>query len=145
MRYSLLALCIVSGFLFWAYSGKSDTYIVSSQSEEAPAGAGETEVGEVPDSLSDSEAPRDTDAAVLLPEEALSNTDGGGPSPGNDTAFSPQETCPVTGKPISREFFLDYSGMRIFGCSQSCIDVIRQEPEKYIEQLRIAGEIPVTL
>ena len=50
-----------------------------------------------------------------------------------------QEKCPVTDKPISRDYHVDYKGKRIYFCCPACPEDFKADPEKYMEKLRKQG------
>lgn len=54
-------------------------------------------------------------------------------------APKPQTACPVSGKAINKEVFVDYQGQRIYFCCPACPDKFRQEPEKYFAQFEKEG------
>jgi YHS domain-containing protein len=51
----------------------------------------------------------------------------------------PQEICPVMGRKISTEIYVDYQGKRIYFCCPSCVDTFKSDPEKYMELLKSQG------
>ena len=53
-----------------------------------------------------------------------------------------QTLCPVMGGEINKALYADYEGQRVYFCCKSCIDVFKNDPEKYIKQL---GEQDVRL
>jgi YHS domain-containing protein len=57
----------------------------------------------------------------------------------------PQETCPVMGGKISKDFFVDYNGKRVYFCCAACTEKFNKEPEKYIKKLDKMGETPQEL
>lgn len=59
--------------------------------------------------------------------------------------FKPQETCPVMGGKISKEYFADYNTKRVYFCCPACIEKFNKEPEKYLKKLDKMGETPVEL
>jgi YHS domain-containing protein len=46
-----------------------------------------------------------------------------------------QTLCPVMGGEINKAIYADYEGRRVYFCCNSCIDVFKNDPEKYIKQL----------
>ncbi|HEQ98068.1 MAG TPA: hypothetical protein ENO22_01860 [candidate division Zixibacteria bacterium] len=48
-----------------------------------------------------------------------------------------QETCPVTGGKINKDYYLDIQGHRIYFSCEACIDSMRADPERYFKK---AGE-----
>ena len=45
--------------------------------------------------------------------------------------WKPQTSCPVSGKPINKEVFLDFQGQRIYFCCPSCPAEFQKDPEEY--------------
>jgi uncharacterized membrane protein/YHS domain-containing protein len=44
--------------------------------------------------------------------------------------------CPVMeGTPITKELFVDYRGVRVYFCCESCVDDFREDPEAYVANL----------
>lgn len=52
-----------------------------------------------------------------------------------EETWKPQTSCPVSGKPINKEVFLDFQGQRIYFCCPSCPAEFQKDPEKYFAQL----------
>jgi len=50
-----------------------------------------------------------------------------------------QEICPVSGKRINKDWFVDYNGKRIYFCCPSCPATFKKDPEKYMEEFRERG------
>lgn len=48
-----------------------------------------------------------------------------------------QETCPITGGKINKDFYLDIQGHRVYFSCKECIDSMKANPEKYFKK---AGE-----
>ncbi len=46
-----------------------------------------------------------------------------------------QTTCPVTGKPINKEYWTVYKGKIVYFCCPNCKPVFEKDPEKYISKL----------
>lgn len=57
----------------------------------------------------------------------------------------PQERCPVMGGEISKEFYADYEGQRVYFCCPGCDEPFLKEPEKYLEKMRADGVEPEVL
>ena len=56
-----------------------------------------------------------------------------------DDALPPgaNKTCPVmTDTPTKATRFLDFQGQRIYFCCPDCIDIFKQDPEKYMKTLK---------
>lgn len=52
----------------------------------------------------------------------------------------PQTTCPaMEGQKISKKLYVDADGYRIYACCRACIDAIKADPQKYIEQMKADG------
>ncbi|MGC8915590.1 MAG: YHS domain-containing protein [Thermoanaerobaculum sp.] len=54
-------------------------------------------------------------------------------------AFKPQQSCPVSGKPIDKNVYLDYQGQRIYFCCPRCPAEFRKNPEKYFAKFEAEG------
>jgi len=54
-----------------------------------------------------------------------------------------QETCPVMGGMINKEYFVQFEGATIFACCAGCIDKIKADPAHYVKVLQEKGETPV--
>ena len=50
-----------------------------------------------------------------------------------------QTTCPVTGDPIDKQYFVDYNGKRVYFCCANCPAEFSKDPDKYIKKLEEAG------
>lgn len=46
-----------------------------------------------------------------------------------------QTVCPVSGKPINKAHVLDFEGRRVYVCSDTCANVFRKHPGRYLEAL----------
>ena len=55
---------------------------------------------------------------------------------------APQTKCPVMGGDINKEVYADYDGKRVYFCCPSCIPQFKENPEKYLAQLKEAGVEP---
>jgi membrane fusion protein, copper/silver efflux system len=64
---------------------------------------------------------------------------------GMNMELKPQTRCPVMGGEIDKKIYTDHNGMRIYFCCPGCETDFLKDPEKYIEQMRAAGEKPETL
>jgi len=54
----------------------------------------------------------------------------------------PQTLCPIMGGAINKEVYTDYNGMRIYFCCGGCDGTFMEDPEKYLEQMRVEGVEP---
>lgn len=50
---------------------------------------------------------------------------------GGDTMI-PQKTCPVTGKPIRQDVFVEQDGVKVYFCCPACIPQFKDSPMKYL-------------
>ena len=50
-----------------------------------------------------------------------------------------QTTCPVMGGAIDRSLYVDHAGKRIYACCSGCLSPIKENPEKYIQELEAKG------
>jgi YHS domain-containing protein len=57
--------------------------------------------------------------------------------------FVQQSHCPVMGRKIDRDVFVDHEGVRVYFCCPSCDDTFRTDPEKYLKALEVMGEEPI--
>jgi YHS domain-containing protein len=67
------------------------------------------------------------------------------PAPATDAKSAPakpQTTCPVMSGKISRKFFADYQGKRVYFCCGMCLPEFKKDPAKYIKKLEDAGVTP---
>ena len=46
-----------------------------------------------------------------------------------------QKTCPVMGRPINPEVYVDHEGRRIYFCCQACVAKFKADPEKYLAKV----------
>ncbi len=58
---------------------------------------------------------------------------------------SVQQTCPVTGRPIDEDLYVDYNDVRVYVCSEECIEAFNNNPEQYLKRLKELGEVPKPL
>jgi Cu(I)/Ag(I) efflux system membrane fusion protein len=63
-------------------------------------------------------------------------------SPVESSGGKPQTLCPVMGGKINRDVFVDYKGKRIYFCCPGCDGKFREDPEKYLKQMRDKGVEP---
>ncbi|HEY5653932.1 MAG TPA: efflux RND transporter periplasmic adaptor subunit [Pontiella sp.] len=54
----------------------------------------------------------------------------------------PQSLCPIMGNPINKEVFVDHNGYRIYFCCPGCDTTFKDDPDKYIEQMKSEGAQP---
>ena len=52
-----------------------------------------------------------------------------------------QTTCPIMGGAIDRSLYVDHAGKRIYVCCPGCLASIKENPEKYIQELEAKGII----
>ena len=50
-----------------------------------------------------------------------------------------QTRCPVMGGNINPKLYVDHEGYRVYVCCRGCLPKVRENPEKYIEQMRAEG------
>jgi len=58
-----------------------------------------------------------------------------------EPAGKPQTICPVMGRPIDKQFYADHDGKRVYFCCNTCVDIFRKDPEKYIDKLNAEGVV----
>jgi YHS domain-containing protein len=56
--------------------------------------------------------------------------------------FTRQTTCPVSGKPINPEHFVEYKGKKVYFCCPNCPAAFEKDPEKYADKLPQLKEKP---
>ncbi|HEX5472918.1 MAG TPA: YHS domain-containing protein [Lacipirellulaceae bacterium] len=49
--------------------------------------------------------------------------------------FTHQTKCPVSGKPIDPEHFVEYKGKKVYFCCPHCPEAFKANPEKYLSKL----------
>ena len=66
--------------------------------------------------------------------------DAAQPASGAQTQVVPaQKTCPVMGKPINPNIFVEYEGRKIYFCCQGCVQTFKADPAKYLAKLDAAA------
>jgi YHS domain-containing protein len=63
----------------------------------------------------------------------------GGTCSVTDMATVAQTTCPVMGGKISKKYFSDYDGKRVYFCCDDCPGEFKKDPAKYVKKLEDAG------
>lgn len=58
---------------------------------------------------------------------------------GEKKTAKPQTACPVSGKAVNPQVFVDYQGQRIYFCCAGCPAAFRKDPEKYFAQFEKEG------
>jgi Cu(I)/Ag(I) efflux system membrane fusion protein len=56
-----------------------------------------------------------------------------------------QTHCPVMGGEINRDVYADHKGMRIYFCCAGCDSAFKEDPEKYLNQMRADNIVPEKL
>ena len=51
----------------------------------------------------------------------------------------PQTLCPIMGGKINKAQYVDVEGYRIYVCCKGCIDVIKADSKKVINQMKAEG------
>ncbi|MDF7806177.1 DUF3347 domain-containing protein [Verrucomicrobia bacterium S94] len=59
-----------------------------------------------------------------------------------EPASSEQTLCPVMGGAINKEVYADHNGLRVYFCCPGCDTTFKEDPEKYISQMRAEGVEP---
>jgi YHS domain-containing protein len=54
--------------------------------------------------------------------------------------LAPQTTCPVMGEKISKKYYADTNGKRVYFCCAMCIKTFKKNPEKYFAKLEELGQ-----
>jgi YHS domain-containing protein len=52
-----------------------------------------------------------------------------------EKGFTRQTMCPVSGKPINPEHFVEYKGKKVYFCCPNCPAAFEKEPEKFLSKL----------
>jgi YHS domain-containing protein len=47
-----------------------------------------------------------------------------------------QKLCPIMGNPINKELFVEYEGKKIYFCCAGCPEKFKENPEKYLKNLK---------
>jgi hypothetical protein len=94
----------------------------------ALAGCGKTVYTETP--------PPKKDAAADKKAPEAKASEGKTPA-----APKPQATCPVMGRPILKDVFLDHEGKRIYFCCPPCKEEFLKDPAKYMKKLADSGQV----
>ncbi|MCU0722921.1 MAG: YHS domain-containing protein [Planctomycetes bacterium] len=97
--------------------------ILSASVGLALAGCGKTQYTETP-------PPKDPAAEKKAPEAKA------------PAELKPQATCPVMGRPILKDVYLDHEGKRIYFCCPPCKDEFLKDPAKYLKKLEGWGQKP---
>lgn len=50
-----------------------------------------------------------------------------------------QTLCPIMGKAINKDVFVDHKGKRIYFCCAGCIDKFNENPDKYLKSMAKQG------
>ena len=54
-------------------------------------------------------------------------------------AGQPQTKCPVMHGSINKDLYVDVDGKRIYVCCDDCLEVIKKDPKKYVNELEAKG------
>ncbi len=52
-----------------------------------------------------------------------------------EIAGTEQTMCPVMGKPIDKQYFVEYEGKKVYFCCPACDAKFKADPEKYLAKL----------
>ncbi|MGM0443916.1 MAG: hypothetical protein ACQEQV_06990 [Fibrobacterota bacterium] len=86
------------------------------------------------------------DVSSVQEKKQISHEQAESSAPAGETAdLAEQTVCPVMGNAVNKDLYVDYEGQRIYVCCQGCIKSVRENPEKYIEELRKKGQQPEVL
>jgi Cu(I)/Ag(I) efflux system membrane fusion protein len=58
---------------------------------------------------------------------------------------SEQTLCPIMGGAINKEVYADHNGLRVYFCCPGCDTTFKEDPEKYISQMRAEGIEPAKI
>jgi YHS domain-containing protein len=56
--------------------------------------------------------------------------------------MKPQTVCPVSGKPIDKNYYVDHNGKGIYFCCPNCPAEFNKDPEKYMKKMADEGVMP---
>jgi len=65
-----------------------------------------------------------------------------GEDKGGDTtepAKKPQLACPIMGRAINKDLYVDSNGWRVYACCKGCVARMKDDPAKYVKELQDAG------
>ncbi|KMQ49871.1 hypothetical protein CHISP_3224 [Chitinispirillum alkaliphilum] len=51
-----------------------------------------------------------------------------------------QQTCPVMDREIDKDLYVEQDGKRIYVCCQSCVEIVENDFEKYLEVIKESDE-----
>jgi YHS domain-containing protein len=54
----------------------------------------------------------------------------------------PQTRCPITGRPIDKECFVDLKAWRVYTCCPKCLGQVRRDPAAALKAIKDNGETP---
>lgn len=57
--------------------------------------------------------------------------------------LKPQQSCPVMGGPINKQYYVDHQDLRVYFCCQGCITSFKRTPNLYLKTLKRYGEKPI--
>ncbi len=73
--------------------------------------------------------------------ETLNGAEGSAEEPAAESK-NPQTRCPIMGNPINKEVYVEHDGMRVYFCCAGCDSTFKEDPEKYLRQMRADGIEP---
>lgn len=56
-----------------------------------------------------------------------------------DAPMKMQSVCPVSGKPIDKEQYVDYKDKRVYFCCPHCPEAFKKDPEAMIKKMEAEG------
>jgi YHS domain-containing protein len=56
-------------------------------------------------------------------------------NPPAETTTVEQTLCPIMGKPIDKDIYVEMFGKKVYFCCEECQDQFMEEPEKYLDKL----------
>ncbi|WP_155851783.1 YHS domain-containing protein [Chitinivibrio alkaliphilus] len=51
----------------------------------------------------------------------------------------------MEGQPVDRSIYVDYEGVRVFLCCNSCVTAFEDDPERYLEKMEAEGVAPLSI
>jgi YHS domain-containing protein len=82
-------------------------------------------------------------AAVLLAASSAvcgcAGDEATAPVPATPNAVKHQTMCPVMGEEVNKTLFVDHQGKRVYVCCNTCVEIVKADPEKYIRKMEAEG------
>lgn len=59
----------------------------------------------------------------------------------SEAKAGPQTACPVMGRAIDKNIYVDYGGKRIYFCCEDCPKAFEKDPAKFMKKIADAGVV----